>query len=133
MKDRLYLVAASAVGIAGGIHLYLGLSLLKSQFFQFSDFFLIVAAVQLCWTIPMLKKFGRMWLFVGIGGNLALFGLWVLTRLPNPITRIGLPVNSLGIAEEAFQLAYIAIAIALVYALKPGRSFQKKETLQGSA
>ncbi|MDE1830662.1 MAG: hypothetical protein KGI25_10110 [Thaumarchaeota archaeon] len=127
MKGRMFYAAAAAVGLAGVTHLYLALTLLRTSFMQFGEFFVIVAVVQLFWVIPTLKKFGRPWLFIGIGGNLALFALWLLTRMPNPITRIGLPINTIGITEETFQLVYVALAVSLVYVIHKGTPSKKRE------
>ncbi len=133
MKRWLHRAAAATIGISGILHLYLGLSLLGSKFYQFGEFFLIVSIAQIFWVFPMLKGYGRAWLFTGIGGNLALFGLWVLTRFPNPISSVGLPVNTIGIAEESCQLAFVAIAIALAYSLRRGASSQKRENSPDTA
>ncbi|MDE1861928.1 MAG: hypothetical protein KGI33_03340 [Thaumarchaeota archaeon] len=117
MRSRIYYALASAVGIAGALHLYLASTLLTHQFLQFAEFFLIAGTLQAVWTVPLLKGRGRVWLYGGLGGNVALFFLWLVTRFPNPITRMGLPVNSIGIVTEALQLAFIALAVAAFYTL----------------
>ena len=127
MKSRMFYAAASVIGLAGITNLYLALTLLRTTFMQFGEFFVIVAVAQVFWVIPTLKKFGRPWLYAGIGGNLALFALWLLTRVPNPITRISLPVNAIGITEEIFQLAYVALAVSLVYVLHKGIPSKERE------
>ena len=127
MKGRIYYAAATTVGIAAIIHLYLAFTLLKTSFLQFGEFFVIVGVLQAFWVIPTLKKYGRQWLYTGIGGNLTLFLLWLLTRMPNPITRISLPINTMGIIEEIFQLSYVALAISLVYVLQKETQSEKRE------
>ena len=128
MNDKVYYAAATAIGIAAAIHIFLASSLLKTSFFQFGEFFLIVGICQAFWIIPTLKKYGTVWMYVGIGGNIALFILWLVTRMPNPITRIGLPINAIGITEEVFQLAYVAMVIALSYMLQRGNLRDREET-----
>lgn len=128
MKDEMYYAAATAIGIAAAIHLFLASSLLKTSFFQFGEFFVIVGVCQAFWVIPTLKKYGIVWMYVGIGGNIALFILWLVTRMPNPITRIGLPINAMGITEEIFQLAYVAIVMALAYMSQKDKLKNKEET-----
>lgn len=128
MNDKVYYAAATAIGIAAAIHIFLASSLLKTSFFQFGEFFLIVGVCQAFWIIPTLKKYGTVWMYVGIGGNIALFILWLVTRMPNPITRIGLPINAIGITEEVSQLAYVAMVIALSYMLQRGNLRDREET-----
>lgn len=128
MNDKVYYAAATAIGIAAAIHIFLASSLLKTSFFQFSEFFVIVGVCQAFWIIPTLKKYGIGWMYVGIGGNIALFILWLVTRMPNPITRIGLPINAIGITEEVSQLAYVAMVIALAYMLQRGNLRDREET-----
>jgi len=128
MKERAYYAAATAMGISASIHLYLASSLLRTSFLQFGEFFVIVGACQAFWVMLTLKKYGTGWMYVGMGGNIALFILWLVTRMPNPITRIGLPINAIGITEEAFQLAYVGMMVSFVYVLHR-QSLRGRETV----
>ena len=128
VKGKIVQAAAAAVGMAGIVHLYLAVTLLRTSFIQFGEFFLIVGAAQLFWIIPTLKL-GRPWLYGGIGGNLALFALWLVTRIPNPVTRIGLPINTIGITEETLQLAYVGLSLSLLYVLHKGTRSKKREEM----
>jgi hypothetical protein len=69
------------------------------------------------------KKWGRLWYYVGIGGTIVLIVLFAITRMPgNPITGRGAPINSMGIAIEVFQVAFIGLAIAIIiYEMKRKR------------
>jgi hypothetical protein len=61
----------------------------------------------------MVKKWGRPWYAIGIGGTAALIAIWTITRLPgNPITGRGFGVNSNGIIVEVMEAAFIALAAA---------------------
>ena len=63
----------------------------------------------------MIKRWGRIWYAVGIVGTVILVGLWVITRIPdNPITGRGGPINERAIAEEVFQIAYVAITVLIM-------------------
>ena len=76
---------------------------------------MIAGIAQLFWVVPMVKKWGRPWYYVGIGGTIVLIVLYAITRMPgNPITGRGAPVNSMGIAIEVFQVAFIGLAIAII-------------------
>ena len=63
----------------------------------------------------MIKKWGSLWYYVGIGGTIVLIVLFAITRMPgNPITGRGAPINSMGIAIEVFQVAFIGLTIAII-------------------
>ncbi len=53
--------------------------------------------------------YGRIWYYIGIGGTVGLIILWAITRVLNPLTNRGLPVNEMGIAAQVFQVAYVAL------------------------
>ena len=118
MRNQLYYVMAAVVGVAGAEHLYLASTLMRTPVLQFGMFFAIAGGIQLFWVIPAMKRFGRVWLGTGVGGNIALVFLWAFTRMPNPITKMGLPVNVLGITVEVFELAFIALAISALCMLQ---------------
>ena len=69
MRSRTYYILASTVGIAGALHLFLGLTLLKMQFLQFAEFFFLAGSVQVVWAILMPKILSRGWLYTGRSGN----------------------------------------------------------------
>jgi hypothetical protein len=63
----------------------------------------------------MLKGWGRIWYFIGIGGTIILIIMWAITRMPgNPITGRGGPISEMGIAVEIFQVAYIIITAIII-------------------
>jgi hypothetical protein len=64
----------------------------------------------------MVKRLGRMWYYVGIGGTIVLMIVYIMTRVPNPITNgRALPVNAMGIATEIFQAAFIIITALIIF------------------
>ncbi len=63
----------------------------------------------------MLKRWGRPWYYVGLGGTIVLVILWGITRVPNPITNgMALPINSMSIVTELFEYAFIVITAVLI-------------------
>jgi len=53
-------------------------------------FFLGSGIAQIFWILPMLKRWGKPWYYIGIGGNLGFIILYVITLLPgNPVTGRG--------------------------------------------
>src|SRR3712207_7270138 len=45
-------------------------------------FFIVAGIAQLFWVVPMIKKWGRLWYFAGIGGTIILIVLFAITRMP---------------------------------------------------
>ena len=78
-------------------------------------FFLVAGIVQVFWTLPIVRAWGRIWNYVGIGGTIILIIVWTITRYPdNPITGRDLPVNSIGVAVEVFQVAFIILCALMI-------------------
>ncbi|MFZ0567591.1 MAG: hypothetical protein WAM22_06285, partial [Nitrososphaeraceae archaeon] len=88
----LYYAAAATTAIAGILHLSLVPNVIGRNP-NSGIFFIISGIAQIFWVIPMLKRWGRIWYFLGIGGTLILIIMWVITRVPgNPITGRGGPI-----------------------------------------
>ena len=63
----------------------------------------------------MIKRWGKIWYYIGTAGTAILIILWTITRAPNPITEgRALPINEIGIAIEVFQIAYIVITAIIL-------------------
>jgi hypothetical protein len=113
-QKRLYYAAAATTAIAGVLHLLMVPMVLGFNL-AVGIFFAIAGLAQLFWILPMIKRWGKTWNYVGIGGTAALIALWVATRFPNPITGgQALPVNEIGIAVEVVQSAFIGILVAIL-------------------
>jgi hypothetical protein len=73
----------------------------------------------------MVRRWGKVWYYIGIAGTVILIILWTVTRVPNPITEgRALPVNEIGIAIEVFQVAYIAMTAIILVKERGGRGGQ---------
>ncbi|MGN6347611.1 MAG: hypothetical protein ACTHME_07915, partial [Candidatus Nitrosocosmicus sp.] len=86
-----FIAAAVATAIAGIVHLYMPLD--HPRMFQNIPnvtFFLGSGIAQLFWIIPMIRRWGKVWYYIGIAGNVAFILLYVITRIP------GNPVNGRG-------------------------------------
>jgi hypothetical protein len=112
--NTLYYAAAATTAIAGILHLILVPNVIGRN--PNSGIFFIVSGIaQIFWVIPMLKGWGRIWYFIGIGGTIILIIMWAITRMPgNPITGRGGPISEMGIAVEIFQVAYIIITAIII-------------------
>ncbi len=115
MSNRiLYYAAAATTAIAGILHLSLVPDIIGRNL-NSGVFFLISGIAQIFWVIPMLKRWGRTWYYIGIAGTIVLIIMWVMTRIPgNPITGRGGPISEVAIAIEVFQVAYIIITAIII-------------------
>lgn len=115
MTNRiLYYAAAATTAIAGILHLSLVPDIIGRNL-NSGVFFLISGIAQIFWVIPMLKRWGRTWYYIGIAGTIILIIMWVMTRIPgNPITGRGGPISEMAIAIEVFQVAYIIITAIII-------------------
>ena len=115
MTNRiLYYAAAATTAIAGILHLSLVPDVIVRNL-NSGVFFLISGIAQIFWVIPMLKRWGRTWYYIGIAGTIILIIMWVMTRIPgNPITGRGGPISEMAVAIEVFQVAYIIITAIII-------------------
>lgn len=110
----LYYAAAATTAIAGILHLILVPNIIVRNP-NSGTFFIVSGIAQIFWVIPMLKRWGRTWYFIGIGGTIILIIMWAITRIPgNSITGRGGPISEMGIAVEIFQIAYVIITAIII-------------------
>ena len=112
-----YITAGATIGIAGLLHLvyaYNGIS--RGGVSLFTIFFIVSGIAQLFWVLPMVKRWGRKWYIVGIGGTIVLMIVYTMTRIPNPITNgRALSISGMGIATEVFEAAFIIITALIIF------------------
>jgi len=110
----LYYVAAGATFIAGVLHLTLVPNVIDRNIGT-SMLFLIGGIAQIFWVIPTVRRWGKVWYYIGMIGTLVLIVIWVITRIPdNPITGKGGSISNIGFATELFQVIYIIVNIIIV-------------------
>jgi hypothetical protein len=125
----LYYAAASTTAIAGILHLTLVPNIIGRNP-NSGVFFIISGIAQIFWVIPMLKRWGRIWYYIGIAGTTILIIVWAITRMPgNPITGRGGPISEMAIAVEVFQIAYIVITAIIITKERRGQARVKSERL----
>src|ERR671918_839317 len=110
----LYYAAAATTAIAGILHL---IQASNSLGFNLNTgiFFIVAGIAQLFWVVPMIRRWGMPWYYVGIGGTIVLIILYVITRMPdNPITGRGGPISPMAIAIEVFEAAFIGLTVAII-------------------
>lgn len=118
----LYYAAAATTAIAGILHLIQASNVLEFSL-NFFIFFIVAGIAQLFWVVPIIRRWGMPWYYVGIGGTIVLIILFAITRMPgNPITGRGGPISPMAVAIEVLQAAFIGLSIAIiVYEMKRKR------------
>jgi hypothetical protein len=112
--NALYYAAAATTAIAGILHLVLAPNILGFNL-NTGVFFIVAGIAQLFWVVPMIRRWGRPWYLIGIGGTIVLITLFAITRMPdNPITGRAGPIMPMAIAIEVFQAAFIGLSIAII-------------------
>jgi hypothetical protein len=107
--------------VAGILHLIFASNVIGSNMLS-GTFFIVAGIAQIFWALPMIRRWGKIWYYIGIAGTVKLIILWTVTRAPNPITEgRALPINEIGVTIEVFQIAYIAIT-AIILAKERGRT-----------
>ena len=110
----LYYGAAATTAIAGILHLIQGSNVLGFNL-NFGIFFIVSGLAQLFWLLPIIRRWGLPWYYLGIGGTIVLIILFVITRMPdNPITGRGGPLSPMAIAIEVLQVAFIGLTVAII-------------------
>ena len=113
-NGALYYTAAATTALAGILHLILIPDIIGRNL-NSGVFFIIAGIAQIFWVIPMLKRWGRTWYYIGIAGTIVLIIMWVMTRAPdNPITGRAGPISEMAIAIEVFQIAYVVITAIMI-------------------
>jgi hypothetical protein len=128
----LYYSAAGMTAIAGILHLIMAPNMLNFNINSAMLFF-VGGAAQIFWVIPMIRRWGRVWYGVGIGGTLALIAIWIITRIPgNPITGRGGMVNEMGIAVESMQWAFVGLTVAILVIESRMKTIDKRTALDAA-
>jgi tetratricopeptide (TPR) repeat protein len=132
MEIIFYIAAFST--ICGGImHLLMLGPALKPvnfpmQLLPYTDgLFTISGIMQIFWAIPMIKKWGTKWYYIGLVGTIGLSLLLLMTRIPNGITNLPLEdKNPMALLTEVFQLLFIAVtAIIIINEKQSGNKLKK--------
>src|ERR687888_1369403 len=125
-----FIAAAAATAIAGILHLVMTSNLI-GRAPMFGTFFLVAGIAQLFWVLPMIKRWGRIWYYIGITGTIILMIIYAITRVPNPITGgRALPINEIGIAIMVLEAVYIAITALIIAKGKIVHAADQREELR---
>ncbi len=111
-SNILFYSAAATTAIAGIIHIILGIDARSENMLIL---FIVGGIAQIFWVIPMIRRWGPVWYSVGLGGTIIFILIYVITRMPeNFITGRAGKISDNGILTEVFQIAFVAIVIAIL-------------------
>lgn len=127
--SALYYAAAATTGFAGILHLIFASNVIGFNMLN-GTFFIVAGIAQLFWALPMIKRWGRVWYYIGIVGTIILIIMWAMTRMPgNPITGRGGPINEIGIAIQVFQIAYVVLSAIII--VRERRGHMRQPNIKG--
>jgi uncharacterized membrane protein HdeD (DUF308 family) len=126
-----YIAAAATTAMAGILHLIWASSIIDKAPPTFSIFFIVSGIAQVFWALPMIKRWGKKWYYIGIAGTVILVILYAATRVPNPLTGgRPAPTNEIGISILIFEIAYIAITAIILVRERRIKMVSDKEQLR---
>ena len=67
--SALYYAAAATTGFAGILHLIFASNVIGFNMLN-GTFFIVAGIAQLFWALPMIKRWGRVWYYIGIAGTI---------------------------------------------------------------
>lgn len=113
MKLLIY-VAGACTLVAGILHLLVALNAIGLNFLV-GVFFLVAGIVQVFWTLPILRTWGKVWYAIGLGGTVILIGIYLIAITPgNLITERTVPIEGWGISIAVFEIAFIVLCALLI-------------------
>lgn len=113
MKLLIY-VAGGCTLVAGILHILVASNAIGLNFLV-GVFFLVAGIVQVFWTLPIVRTWGRVWYAIGLGGTVILIGIYLIAITPgNPITERTVPIEGWGISIAVFELAFIVLCALLI-------------------
>jgi hypothetical protein len=79
----------------------------------------------------VVKRWGKIWYYIGIAGTIMLMIIYAITRVPNLITGVrALPINDMGVAIMVLEAVYIAITALIITKEKAVRAADQREELR---
>ena len=113
MKLLIY-VAGACTLVAGILHILVASNAIGLNFLV-GVFFLVAGIVQVFWTLPIVRTWGRVWYAIGLGGTVILIGIYLIAITPgNPITERTVPIEGGGISIAVFEIAFIVLCALLI-------------------
>jgi uncharacterized membrane protein YuzA (DUF378 family) len=115
----LFYTAAASTFIAGVLHLAIVPMFFTQMPINVTVFFIISGLAQVFWVIPVIKRWSKLWYYVGIGGTAILIILWVIA-----VPHTGL--SELELAIELFQIVFIILCSIIIAKARTIPKFEEK-------
>ena len=115
----LFYAAAISTFIAGALHLALVPMFFTQMPINVTIFFIISGLAQVFWIIPVIKRWSKLWYYIGIGGTFILIILWIVLVPHNK-------VSGLEIAIELFQIVFIILCSIIMAKDRTIPKFEEK-------
>ena len=115
----LFYTAAASTFIAGVLHLAIVPMFFTQMPINVTVFFIISGLAQVFWVIPVIKRWSKLWYYVGIGGTVILIILWVIAVPHNEL-------SELEVAIELFQIVFIILCSIIIAKARTIPKFEEK-------
>ena len=115
----LFYTAAASTFIAGVLHLAIVPMFFTQMPINVTVFFIISGLAQVFWVIPVIRRWSKLWYYVGIGGTAILIILWVIA-----VPHTGL--SELELAIELFQIVFIILCSIIIAKARTIPKFEEK-------
>ena len=88
------------------------------------NLFMVGGIAQIFWTLPMVRKWGRVWYGVGIADILVLMAIWTISGMPgNPLTGRGACFSAflmrLLVQLQLIRIQYSQAAYPAIHPITP--------------
>ena len=113
LKYALIIGAIISTAVSGILHIIMVPRSIERDMYE-GIFFLISGILQVFWILPVIKDWNKIWYYVGIGGTVILFALWLGDRISGLVAGKGIRLSPNTLAIEGFQIAFIGICIILL-------------------
>ena len=107
-KILLFYAAAASTFIAGVLHLAI-VPMFPQMPLDITIFFIVSGLAQLFWVIPVIKEWGKIWYYVGIGGTVVLIIMYIVA-----VPGGGHPVAVFDVTIEFFQIVFVILCSIII-------------------
>ena len=104
----LFYAAAASTFIAGVLHLAI-VPMFPLMPLDITIFFIVSGLTQLFWVIPVIKEWGKIWYYVGIGGTVVLIIMYIVA-----VPGGGHPVAAFDVTIEFFQIVFVILCSIII-------------------
>ena len=78
----------------------------------------------------MIKRWGRIWYYIGIVGTVLLIILWAIVRLPDIISGTRFPLSWEDVSIVFLEIIYIGITVLIIAKERTVHAAQREEELR---